>query len=58
MLVLISTEFASAGVLVKDGLVVETAPIYSWMVGKRWDDVKRWSKVRALHNVDSQKPTK
>lgn len=47
-LYLVSTSYSSAGVVVKDGEVVDAAPIYRWMVGKRWEDVLTWNRIEKV----------
>lgn len=41
----VETKYACAGVLVRDGIVVEAAPIYRWMSGKSWAEVLGWRRI-------------
>jgi len=47
----VSTEYATAGVVVHDGKVVQAAPIYRWMIGKYWEDCKSWKKITEVRNA-------
>ena len=38
----ISLSYATYGVIVRDGIVVEAAPIAHWMIGKHWSYCSRW----------------
>lgn len=48
MLVQIDTGRACAGIIVEKGLVIEAAPIFSWMVGKSLESIKRWRRIKKL----------
>lgn len=47
----ITTSYSCAGILVRDGVVQYTAPIYRWMRGKplkvvlQWDRIESWEKI-------------
>lgn len=45
MLIQIDTGYACAGIIVENGIVVITAPIFKWMKGKEWVKVKSWRKI-------------
>lgn len=47
-LIQIHTKYSVAGILVHDGVVIDTAPIYGWMRGKQWRDVKKWKKITKI----------
>ena len=47
-LIQIDTDYACAGVIVKNGRVVEAAPIFYWMVGKPWDKVRHFRKIKSI----------
>jgi len=47
-LIQIDTGYACAGIIVKQGIVCVTAPIFKWMKGKRWDQVKTWRKIKCV----------
>lgn len=38
----VSLPYATAGVIFVNGRVAETAPIFSWMVGKSQAEVLKW----------------
>jgi hypothetical protein len=45
----IDTGFACGGVIVNNyGVVIETAPIFSWMLKKKWEQVSIWNKIRKI----------
>ena len=48
----VTTASACGGVLVDDGLVVGSAPIFKWMRGKSWDQGARWSKIEEVTPCD------
>lgn len=50
----IDTGYANGGVIVRDGLIIFTCPIYQWMVGKPWDQVKTWGKIKWYYEHASQ----
>jgi len=45
-LVQLDTGYACGGIIVRDNVCVEAAPIFGWMVGKRLDAILRWPKIR------------
>lgn len=47
----VDTGYACGGVVVENGIVTETAPIFKWMKGKKWNDVKSWKKIQAVNTV-------
>lgn len=38
----IDIKYATFGVISRDGIIVDAAPIAAWMVSKRLTDVKPW----------------
>ena len=56
MLWQIETSFACAGVITDDsGTIIETAPIYKWMLGKKIDDVLMWKRIIKVARCGSSK---
>ena len=47
MLWWIDIKYACFGIVSKDHVVVQTAPIARWMIGKRIDEVLFWVKKKA-----------
>jgi hypothetical protein len=45
-IVLIDVGYACAGIVMEDGVCVEAAPIFKWMIGKRGREIKKWRKIR------------
>lgn len=46
----VDTGYACAAVFVdEEGVVVDAAPIFHWMVGKKWEEVKGWRKIKAIY---------
>ena len=45
----IDTGYANAGVVVHNDLIVEAAPIFKWMVGKKWSNVINWHRIKWDH---------
>jgi hypothetical protein len=53
----IDTGYACAGVIIdSDGIlpsiVVKTAPIFDWMVGRRWSEVLTWGNIKEVLFVE------
>lgn len=38
----ITLSYACAGIILKDNIVIKTAPIFHWMKGKTLEQVKIW----------------
>ena len=52
MLVQVSTNYACAGIEIsKQGIVVKTAPIFSWMKGKSIYEIKKWKQIKKFEVV-------
>lgn len=34
--------YAVYGIVVKDGIVIDAAPIAKWMVGRKTEDIRTW----------------
>lgn len=51
-LYLVDTGYACAGVIIDysmyPAIVVKTAPIFDWMVGRRWSDVLVWRNIKEV----------
>lgn len=48
----ITTSYACAGIVCNaDGVVIEAAPIFRWMVGKHFRTVERWKKITSIKRV-------
>jgi len=46
---LVDTGYACAAILVGDnGIVLDAAPIFKWMIGKRLEDIRKWKKIRGI----------
>lgn len=43
---LVDTGYAAGGVTVRRGVVIEAAPVFRWMVGKPWEEVRLWKNIR------------
>lgn len=52
-LIQIDTGYACAGIIVRDGRVVEAAPIFRWMLGKKWFDVVNWRNIKYWQKVET-----
>ena len=48
----VSLPYACAGVEVKDGVVTRAAPIFRWMIGKRWNSMRRWAERKGAEIVE------
>jgi hypothetical protein len=44
----VDTGYACGGIVVEDGVVKEAAPIFKWMIGKTFGEVKAWKKIKTL----------
>ena len=49
---LIDTGYACAGISVKNGKVVETSPIFHWMLGKSLDTIMRWKRIKNIKKLE------
>jgi len=50
----IDTGYACAGVIVNaDNIVIQTAPIFRWMIGKPTSQIKKWKKIKAIRYAGS-----
>jgi len=38
----ITLSYACAGIIVKNNIVVKTAPIFHWMIGKNLNQITTW----------------
>jgi hypothetical protein len=38
----ITLSYACAGIVVQDNIVIKTAPIFNWMIGKKLNQIKTW----------------
>jgi len=48
----IDTSYACAGIIVdKQGIVIKTAPIFSWMEGKHIQEIRRWKSIKKLKRI-------
>lgn len=47
----VDTGEARGGVVVRDGVVTEAAPVHRWMVGKRWCDVGQWRRIKTVVEI-------
>ena len=47
---LIDTGYACAGILVGDDndIVLDAAPIFKWMIGKKLEDIRKWKKIKNI----------
>lgn len=50
----IDTGFANAGVIVKDGIIIESAPIFKKFMGQPIDNLLRWKAVKSWHKHDKE----
>lgn len=51
-LFLVETKYSCAGIIIdRDGIVIETAPIYKWMVGKPFSRIKKWERITNIQFV-------
>jgi hypothetical protein len=41
-LVYVSLPYATYGIIVKDGKVIDTAPLARWMIGQSTKKVRKW----------------
>ena len=48
VLIQIDTGYACAGIIVQNGIVRTTAPIFRWMIGKNWNKVKTWRRIKTV----------
>lgn len=48
----IDTGYALAAVMVDGDSVVFAAPIFRWMVGKKWSECRKWSKIKFMTEYD------
>lgn len=49
MLLQIDTGYACAGVEVDSNEIVRAAaPIFSWMVGKSFNEIRRWKHIKSI----------
>ena len=55
LLIRIDTGYACAGIIVNEfGVVIKTAPIFSWMKGKKWESIKSWDKIKEFQTIKIQ----
>jgi hypothetical protein len=54
----IDLRYACGGIIVADGKVVHTAPLWRWMVGKRLAEVIVWVKQKhgTIAQVEERQP--
>ena len=46
---LVDTGYACAVILVGDNdIILDTAPIFKWMIGKKLEDVKKYKKIKSI----------
>jgi len=45
MLFQIDTGYACGGVEVNNGIVCNAAPIFAWMVGKSFNEIRKWKQI-------------
>ena len=48
---LVDVGYACAGIVVKNNIVVEAAPIYKWMVDKDVNNIRKWKKIKRITSV-------
>ena len=49
MLFQIDTGYACAGIETnKQGIVCNAAPIFAWMVGKSFSEIKKWGHIKRI----------
>jgi len=56
-LIFIDTGYACAGIVITDNetrKVIKAAPIYRWMVGKTYEEVMRWRKIKKFVEIKEQ----
>jgi hypothetical protein len=54
----VDTGYANAGVVVRGGVIIEAAPIFHWMIGKRWAEVVTWPKIVSWYDHATGKTTR
>ena len=48
----VCTDYACAGIEVDEkGIVIDAAPIFSWMIGKTFIEVKKWQKIKKIREA-------
>ena len=48
-LIQIDTGYACAGIFVSSNeIVLDTAPVFKWMIGKKLEDIKKWKKIKGI----------
>ena len=40
----VKSDKACGGIVVRDGIVIETAPYFKWMMGKKIEQLLQWNK--------------
>lgn len=52
LLIQIDTGYACAGVIINEqGIVIDAAPIFSWMKGKSIHEVKQWKRITRIEII-------
>jgi len=44
----VTTSYACAGIVVSNGIVIDSAPIYTWMRGKSLETIKGWKRIQKI----------
>ena len=47
----LSAYDATAGVIVRDGIVVEAAPFFAWMEQMEWEQARQWPNLIEIIKV-------
>jgi len=49
MLIQIDTGYACAGAEVDSrGIVLDAAPIFAWMIGKSFNEIRKWKHIKSI----------
>ena len=49
----IDTGYAYAGIILnEEGVVIESAPIFKWMIGKHLLEICNWKKIKEIRRIN------
>lgn len=50
----IDTGYACAGIILKNKICIEAAPIFRWMIGKNDIEISKWKKIKKVTFVKEE----
>lgn len=52
IIIQLDTEYACGGIIIKEGVCTEAAPIFRWMIGKTYEEIKSWKKIKRIRELE------